>query len=192
VKCRIFLESDWQYYVIYEEEYRKLHMQCPSYVETNMILVEVLCQCTKGTRVDSMIKFSLYRPWRHLGLREVEALTFWDIWLIDGGKVVSSASRPLVTPGIFLALISVRGGVDPRAIVRLAELDKLEKSTSSGTLTGDLLACSIVPQQTTLPRAQDSTIGIRNNNWKMTAYIVRKFFKYMKYDHSYYTRICLL
>jgi hypothetical protein len=35
------------------------------------------------------VKLSLYRPWRPLGLQEVEALTFSDIRLIDGGKVVS-------------------------------------------------------------------------------------------------------
>jgi hypothetical protein len=43
-------------------------------------------------------KLSLYRPWRPLGLREVEAPTFLDIWLIDGGKVVSPTRRPLFTP----------------------------------------------------------------------------------------------
>jgi hypothetical protein len=32
-------------------------------------------------------KFSLYKPWRPLGLREVEAPTFSDIRLINGGKV---------------------------------------------------------------------------------------------------------
>jgi hypothetical protein len=35
----------------------------------------------------------------------------------------------------------------------LEGLGKLKKSTSSGTRSGDLLACSIVPQQTTLPCA---------------------------------------
>jgi hypothetical protein len=58
---------------------------------------------------------------------------------------------PFLPPGRFLVLISVR--VDYRAIVRLEELGKLKKSTSSGIRTGDLPACSIVPQPTTLPRA---------------------------------------
>jgi hypothetical protein len=36
---------------------------------------------------------------------------------------------------------------------RMEGLGKLKNSTSSGTRTGDLPACSIVPQATTLPRA---------------------------------------
>jgi hypothetical protein len=55
------------------------------------------------------VKLSLYGPWRPLGLREVEAPTFSDIRLTDGGKVVSPTSRPLLSPGIFLVLIFVRG-----------------------------------------------------------------------------------
>jgi hypothetical protein len=86
-------------------------------------------------------------------LREFKAPTFSDIRLIDGGKVVSPTRRLLFTPGRFQVLISVRGLVDPRAIVRLEGLGKLKKSTSSGTCTGDLPACSIVPEPTALPRA---------------------------------------
>jgi hypothetical protein len=44
------------------------------------------------------VKLSLYRPWRPLGLREVEAPTFSDIRLTNGGKVVSPTRRPLFTP----------------------------------------------------------------------------------------------
>jgi hypothetical protein len=69
-------------------------------------------------------------------LRDVEDPTFSEIQLTDGGKVVSPTRRPLFT------------------IVRLEGLGKLKKkSILSGTRTGDLLACSIVPQPTTLPRA---------------------------------------
>jgi hypothetical protein len=44
------------------------------------------------------VKLSLYRQWRPLGLREVEAPTFSDIRLTDGGKVVRPMRRPLFTP----------------------------------------------------------------------------------------------
>jgi hypothetical protein len=44
------------------------------------------------------VKLSLYRPWRPLGLREVEAPTFSDIRLTDGGIVVSPTRQPLFTP----------------------------------------------------------------------------------------------
>jgi hypothetical protein len=44
------------------------------------------------------VKLSLYRPWRPLGLREVEAPTLSDIWHIDGGKVIIHMPRPLFTP----------------------------------------------------------------------------------------------
>jgi hypothetical protein len=44
------------------------------------------------------VRLSLYKPWRPLGLREVEAPTFSEIRLTDGGEVVSPTRRPLFTP----------------------------------------------------------------------------------------------
>jgi hypothetical protein len=75
-------------------------------------------------------------------LREVEAATFSDIRLIDDGKVVSLTCRPLLPQGCFLILISVRGWIDPKAIVPLEGLGKLKKYNSSGTRIVDLPACS--------------------------------------------------
>jgi hypothetical protein len=55
-------------------------------------------------------------------------------------------------PERFLVLISVGGWVDARAIVRLGGLGNLKKFTSSGTRTGDLPACSIVPQPNSMEK----------------------------------------
>jgi hypothetical protein len=85
------------------------------------------------------------RPWRPIGLWDVETSTFYIqsgsqmAWRLSGLCI----GRPL-PPGRFLVLIYVRGWVDSRAIVRLDLI---------GFRTRDLPACSIVPQPTTLPRA---------------------------------------
>jgi hypothetical protein len=55
----------------------------------------------------------------------------------------------------------------PRAIVRLEGLSKLKKSTSSGNRIGDLPACSIVPQPTTLEEDKfERTSSKRERNEK--------------------------
>jgi hypothetical protein len=58
------------------------------------------------------------------------------------------AGRPL-TPRRFLVLISARGSVDPRG--RIRSIEKPNDLTENRTR--GLLACSTVPQPTTLPRA---------------------------------------
>jgi hypothetical protein len=79
-------------------------------------------------------------------------------------KVISLTRRPLFTPQVsflrFLVLISVRGWIDPRAIVRPEILGKSEKIHLIGTWTRDLPACGIVsqPLRYRVPRTYEGLI----------------------------------
>jgi hypothetical protein len=77
-----------------------------------------------------------------------------DNRLTDGGEV---ASRPLL-PARFLTLIYVRSLVDFKDHSVGGRYRSIEKLNDLiGNQTRDLLACNIVPQQTALPRAKNST-----------------------------------
>jgi hypothetical protein len=69
-------------------------------------------------------------------------------------KLLALRAGRIYPPGRFVVFISVLGWVDPRAVMRLEGLRKLKKKINFiGVQTCDLPACSVVPQQTTLPRA---------------------------------------
>jgi hypothetical protein len=70
-------------------------------------------------------------------------------------------ASPPISRRRFLALISVRGWVDPRAI-RIRSIEKYNDLI--GNRTRDLPGCSTAPQPTTLPRAPRPTCTKQNSN----------------------------
>jgi hypothetical protein len=70
------------------------------------------------------------------------------------------ASRPL-PPGRFLGLISVRGWVVLRSILRLEVLGQLRSPVTSSGIEPTTSRLVVVPQLTTLPRTQSFSIYLR-------------------------------
>jgi hypothetical protein len=72
-------------------------------------------KCTYLVYVEAIPLQVLDRP---SGLQEVQTPRISRQSALEGGKVVSPAHRPSLPHERFLVIISVRGWVDPRAIVR--------------------------------------------------------------------------
>jgi hypothetical protein len=89
-----------------------------------------------NTRIQFRLIFKaipVNRPWKPIGLWEVEAPTLsWQSAHRWRQGCQSYASAIIYSPGRFLVLISVRDWVDPRVLVRLEGLSKLKKFTPSG------------------------------------------------------------
>jgi hypothetical protein len=128
---------------------RKLQRQCRSLV--------FICSANHFCYwPDSLSLLNTYskRPWRPIGLWDVEAPTFsrksGQRWQWDQPY----ATAALYPPRRFLVLISVRGSIYFRAIMRLEVLGQMKiYSNVFGNQTHDLPACSIAPHPNTLPRS---------------------------------------
>jgi len=84
----------------------------------------------------------------------------------EGGKVISLTYRPPLPQEIFLVLISVRGWVDTRTIVRSEGLCQGKNShVTIGNRTRDLPACSAVPQPTASSHPNLNSIIVPSEVW---------------------------
>jgi hypothetical protein len=96
-------------------------------------------------------------------------------------RLSASCAGRRFPPGRFLVLISVRGWVDPRIIMRLEELVQLKNPmTSSGIEPATFRL--VVPQPTTLPRTPLCKGSWSYLNFRQKGEIVSQFSKSPRYE----------
>jgi hypothetical protein len=104
------------------------------------------------------IKQSHYRPWQALRVPAGWGFQILRQSAHEGDKVVSPTHRPPLPQEIFLTLISVRGWVDPRAIVRLERLCQWKVPVTQSGIKPATLSnySSCLKQEQNKPEALDT------------------------------------
>jgi hypothetical protein len=135
-------------------------------------------ETVSGGSETNTVKLSLL--W-DIGLWGFEAPTFClDIRFTDGGNVVSVTHRPPFTlkkiPGTHFCERLSR----PQDHSAVGRIKSTEKSNDLiGNRTGTLLACSIVPQPTTLPHAPSILSIVSSIIWNLSITFIKPIFCYL-------------
>ena len=129
------------------------------------------CKCLKRNK--KKVKQSHYRPRHALSVPGGEAPRFQDNRHRMVVRLSALRTGHLYPQEIFTVLISVRGWVNPRTIVRPEGLCQMKNSNDTiRNRTRDLPVCSAMPQPTAPPRVPSSETAmhllkyvITNNNF---------------------------
>jgi hypothetical protein len=111
------------------------------------------------------VKQPHYRPWHAHSVPEGWGSQILRQSAHEGGEVVSPTHRPPLSQEILLVIISVRGWIDPRAIVRPEELCQWKipmKSSGIDPATFRFVAQCLNQQQ---HRVSPTEMSSRNNSW---------------------------